>query len=805
MSEDKVTLSKNHQDDEFDLNLFFLKVRRFWYVFVISIALGYLIARWYNWYATPYYKAETTILVKDESNANLSAEKLLHQLDGSPTEKNIGNEIEILKSRKIFREALNNSDFLVSYTLIGRLKTSDFYKRAPITLEYDSLHDKAYRSKIKLTIENNKFCTLKINKSNTTYSVPFNQNIKTEIGIIKISKNQLFNNKEILDPNFTNRDYEIKFNDIDALIDKYVKLIDVDYENKQGNVLMLSILETVPQRGTDLLDNIMQSYLKNDIYQKNKVASNTLKFIDDQLTVISTELKFIENDLERFKSGNNITDIGTEASLFLQNAQSVDMQNSQLLNKYRIADYLEKYIKGNNNLNELTPSVMGLDDPLLLSLLEELRKLEAQKNQYAIAAKTDNPIIISLNTQIEKTKESLLSSIISIKQNLKISIDNSKSTISKFENQIKNIPRNERALVTLKRQFTIKETMYLFLLQKRAETSIALASTISDSYVIDHAIASKNPVRPIPSKNYIIALILSLALPLIYIYIMYTQSDTIRDKYTLDKVNKIPILGAIGYNNNEEDNLITATKSKSAISEAFRSLRTNLQYFGNANKKIILITSSISGEGKTFTAINLACIFAMSGKKTVLLGLDLRKPKLGLNFNLSKDVGISNYLTSDISHNEIIQHSKLFDTLDIIISGPIPPNPSELILNKRMDELIASLTKDYDHIILDTPPIGLVTDALILNKYSDASIYIVRQGVTRKMHVVFANELFSQQKFNNLSLVFNAVKKDGLYGDYGYNYGYGYGYGYGYYEDDDIENEKWYNKLKNIVFKSKSA
>ncbi|NQX97785.1 MAG: polysaccharide biosynthesis tyrosine autokinase [Flavobacteriales bacterium] len=541
---------------------------------------------------------------------------------------------------------------------------------------------------------------------------------------------------------------------------------------------MLSIEEQVPQRGIDFLNTLVQVYLENDILEKNKIASSTASFIAAQLATISAELKQIEMVRQDFKIEKGISDVSAESQMILENVKIKDQELSNFNLQLRFVEYLQGYIKENKNLADIAPSSLGINDPLLVKLINQITELGIEKQKLELQAKEENIALKTINEQINYTRKKLVQNIKSIKNGLETSKKESKRALAVLEGELRSIPKTERELVSIEREYRVKESLYLYLLQKEAETSLALAASVSDNRIIEEARATPYPIRPIPKKSYSLALLLSLLLPTGLIFIKDLLNDTVKDKKTISRMTGLPILGVVGFSK-ENSSLIVSEKPKSLIAESFRSIRTNLKYFAaGKEQKVMLITSSVGSEGKTYTAMNLSSIIAASGKKTVLLGFDLRKPKIVGDFGISNDKGISSFLIGAEKVEDVIQHTSI-EYLDIIPSGPIPPNPSELIMNSKMDELIEKLKKEYDNIIIDSPPIGLVTDALLLSKYADVSIFVVRQNVTKKDHLSHIGQLYREGKLINTTILFNAVKT----GDSGY--GYGYGYGQGYYEEDN--------------------
>ena len=435
---------------------------------------------------------------------------------------------------------------------------------------------------------------------------------------------------------------------------------------------------------------------------------------------------------------------------------------------------------------------MGIDDPLLNSHILELTKLYSQLDIISVNSKQGHPLVKSIKKQIKSTKEKLIENIENIISTSELTLEDINSRIVELESVIGDLPQNERILLNIQRKFNLNENIYNYLLEKRAEASITKASNISDHKVIDMPRLESNlPIKPNTTLIYVISIMLGFFLPSIIISIYYLFNNKIIDKKDIDEITSVPLIGKIMHNDSGY-NLVNINSPKSAIAESFRSIRTNIQYLASDKiEKVICITSSIGGEGKTFVAMNLASIFSITRGKTILIGADMRKPKIFNDFNLSNDVGLSSYLSNQNTKDEVIQKTE-FENLDIILSGPIPPNPSELLSLEKMKDFIEELKKTYKHINIDTPPNGLVTDGLVLMKYSDINIYVVRQNFTTKEMLNNFNETIIKNNVLNMNLIVNDISNDKT--SHGYGYGYGNTYGYGYYAEDQIENKPWWKK-----------
>lgn len=790
--QENIPVENYEEESDFNLKEFLFSYLRYWYIYVVALFIGLGCAYFYNWYEKPVYSVSAKILIKDDKSTSIGTQELLKDLDVYNVNKNIENEIEILKSRKILNKTLQQIEVDVLYYLVGNVKKSQVYKESPFKINHDSLNFYAYNNLFFIKIiDENKF-ELKYTNEQTNESYGkehlFGEKIYLPVGIFTVNKRAHFDEELFNDETYEKREFLVKFNNINNNVEFYRAKLNVDQPGKNSSVLVLGIEDEIPQRGIDFLNTLVQVYLENDILEKNKIASSTADFIESQLETISIELKQIETARQDFKIKKGITDVSAESQMILEHVKSADAEISDLNLKLSFIDYLNGYVKENKNLSDIAPSSLGINDPLLVKLISQITELETDKQKIGIDIKGENPTLTSVNQQIEYTRKKIIQNIGSIKSGLEASKKEAQKSLAISESELRAIPKTERELVSIEREYRVKESLYLYLLQKEAETSLALAASVSDSRIIEEARSTPYPIRPIPKKSYSLALLLSLLIPTGLIFIKEQFNDTVRDKKTIEKVTKMPILGVVGLSK-ENYALIVSEKPKSLVAESFRSIRTNLKYFAAGNdQKVILITSSVGSEGKTYTAMNLSSIIAVSGNKTVLLGLDLRKPKIVNDFNISNEKGISSFLIGSETIDTIIQKSGV-ENLDIIPSGPIPPNPSELIMNQKMDELIEILKKKYDTIIIDSPPIGLVTDALLLNKYADSLIFVVRQNITKKDHLTHIGQLYKEGKLKNASVLFNAVKA----GVAGYGYGYGYGYGSGYYEED--AKKGWFNRI----------
>ena len=800
--------SQSNNEEKIDLKIYIDRYLIFWKQILLSILIFLLLGFFYNRYSKKIYKSSTTLLIKEETNASLGSDDIFEGLDLFGGQMNIKNEIGILKSFSLTKNTLEKLNFRISYFHSGSFKSNDIYKKTPFVVIIDENRPQSINQKfyIELISENEFILTTNLNNvnlfdmstetfiSNKDYDFnyeglhKFGEKIITDFFSFTISKNDLSLFK---DEDWVNYFFVVSsYNDLTKNYLKNLKILEIE---KDASILKISLEGSNPLKINDFLNKFTELYLALDLDEKNQITSNTIQFINEQLVSISDSLSNVESSLETFKEINPKIELSQKEYGAFYQVEKLEQEKAilELNNKYYIS--LQEYLFKNNNINNIVaPSTMGIDDPLLNSHIIELTKLYSQLDLISVNSKQGHPLVKSIKKQIKSTKEKLIENIENVINSSELTLEDINSRIVELESVIGDLPQNERILLNIQRKFNLNENIYNYLLEKRAEASITKASNISDHKVIDMPRLESNlPIKPNTTLIYVISIMLGFFLPSIIISIYYLFNNKIIDKKDIDEITSVPLIGKIMHNDSGY-NLVNINSPKSAIAESFRSIRTNIQYLASDKiEKVICITSSIGGEGKTFVAMNLASIFSITRGKTILIGADMRKPKIFNDFNLSNDVGLSSYLSNQNTKDEVIQKTE-FENLDIILSGPIPPNPSELLSLEKMKDFIEELKKTYKHIIIDTPPIGLVTDGLVLMKYSDINIYVVRQNFTTKEMLNNFNETIIKNNVLNMNLIVNDISNDKT--SHGYGYGYGNTYGYGYYAEDQIENKPWWKK-----------
>ncbi|WP_316742778.1 polysaccharide biosynthesis tyrosine autokinase [Pedobacter antarcticus] len=752
-----------------------------WPLFFIGVIFCLSIAFIYLRYSSPAYLVNSTLLIKDDKKGpGAGAADLLNELDMFGSSKLVDNEIEIIKSKTLMRKVVDRLNLSVTYKTEGRVVDSDIYTNKPVNIDVVEINSSIYGESLNLTFP-----------SATTYQLEDTETGKKVKGAIgQLQRNMFGVYRVSIIGDLSKVDHlSITFNNPQLVTDNLLAKLSVTLASKQSTVFNLSLESNVPQKGRDILNTLIQVYNEAALADKNRTTQSTIQFIDERLKLISGELTEVEKDVEGFKSSRGLTDISNDANLFLDNVKANDAKLNEVELQISVIQDIQRYVNS-NSIQEKLPSTLGINDPVLLNQINQLAELQLQRDRLLATTTMDNPLVQPIIKQIETTRAGIKSNI----HNISISLANTKNNLLgnnlQFQGSIKKIPGQERQLISIKRQQTIKETLYLYLLQKKEEAALSYASAIADSRTVDPAYSSPEPVKPRKLLIVAAALLMGLILPAGLIYGREILNNKIQSSLDISSATTTPILGEIFFSENSGAIVVNA-KSRAAIAEQFRSIRTNMQFlYGKTEPgigKVTLLTSSMSGEGKSFVTSNLATTMAISGKKTVLLELDLRKPKVSQYLNLVNKKGLSNYLIGKAEIPDIIQPSNVHPNFFVIGSGPIPPNPSELLVNSEIDILVNYLKENFDEIFIDTPPIGLVTDAQILSRLADATLYLVREGVTFKGQIQNLDVLYKEKKFPKINVIYNGVKLDG-------KYGYGYGYGSGYYSDDQHK--------KSINFKS---
>ena len=796
-----------HEEESIDIKKYIFQILYHWWWFALSIFIALTIAYVVNRYSEKVYQVSCSLVIGDEASKSGSAENILEELSRVRRVRRavVENEISTLKSYKMARAALEELDFGITYTAIGRrgIAETKLYHNCPFTVLLDTTKPNQTGQRIEITILSEKKYLLNIDgrydiSKTIEFGEPFNH---PEFNFTILLSDTEYLEKSMGIP----RKYCFVINHINSLANKYKGSLGLSVNDDRGSILLLTMTGSVPQQITNYLNKLCEVYIRANLEDKNQVSENTIRFIDEQLRGIVDSLETAGIRLQNFRSANKVIDLGQEGSFLFQQMEQLQSEKALLDINLRYYNYLLDYIKNKTDFSDIiAPSVVDIQDELLNSLVKKLNELNIQRRDIRISALDNSPQIILINSQIDNTRNTLLENLNSLIDANHLAMENLENRISKINNEVQKLPYTERQMINIQRDFNINDQIYTFLLEKRAEAGISKASNTPDHKVLDVArTENAKMIKPKASKNFIMALMLGGMIPLVLIVLIEFFNNKINDIRDIEQNTNVSIFGSVGHNDKPSD-LPVFENPKSALAESFRSLRANLQYLlKEKDQKIICISSTVSGEGKTFCAANLAVIMAMAGKKTLLVSLDLRKPKVHRVFKVNNKFGLSTFLINKSNIEDIIQ-STFIDNLYIANAGPVPPNPAELIGTEQMIRFFDNIKKDFNFIIIDTPPVAIVTDALLLKDMVDIYIFVIRHGYSTKQVLQLVDDLYNKKDVKNMALLINDVQVKGYYG-YSYQYGYGYGYGYSgkeYYEEEKVKltfrakTEKFFKRLK---------
>ena len=803
------SIFENHSN--FDFKGFLLKIASYWKWFLASLIIAFTVAYQVNIRKEKIYAMQTMISIKEESNPFFTSNTSLVFNWGGISDQ-VNGISTILQSRSHNELVVNKLQFYIDYLKQGKYNLTDAYGAVPFYLNIDKskgqlantligikfLSENEYE--IRIPFENSSVSV--VDYTTNTYS---NTNVQPTEFVKKYKVGEqvtlpFLNWKLQINDNpgfYKGNEYFVRFNDFNGTVSKY-RGIKIDSDDKGGSILTLGMQGANKARMVEYLNATVRMLIKIQLDGKNQFANNTIRFIDSTLVAMEGQLKQTGNELKTFRKDKNVYDIEGGGMKFSDQITSFDLERDQISRKIAYYNSLKTYLNNSVDYSRLpAPSVAGIEDPNIVVNVSKIIALSTQRSEMAYAVKSDK-IFKDFDNQMRAVKDVLLENIITAKSSLMYDLSMINAKIGEAESTVKKLPEEQQELLKIKRKYDLNDNIYTEFLQKRNEAEIVKASNLSDIHFIDPAKdIGGGLIGPKTSVNYVLALFLGFLVPLLFVFGIFFINNSIQNAEDINKLTQIPLIGVVGVNK-DNVNLAVFDKPKSALSESFRAIRSSLQFLYKKQQvsgaKTLMITSSISGEGKTFCSINIATIFALSEKKTVIVGLDLRKPRLADEFNLTNQVGVVNYLIRQKNLSEITNSTQI-PNLDVILSGPIPPNPSELIITEAMKELIEELKQKYDYIILDTPPVGLVSDALELVQYADVTLYIVRQNYTKKDMITLLNTRVKRGELNNTSIVLNGYENKAKYGT---AYGYGYGaYSYGYHE----EEEKKHGFVKSIFNK----
>ena len=803
MEENRNNVTPQQPEEEVNIQELLFRYLIHWPWFVASVVFCVVCAFAYLKVATPVYNVSATVLIKDEDKgggATMASELEKMGLGGMMnTKSNVDNEVEVLKSKSLALEVVEQINLYVTYQNEDGWISKEMYRTSPVLVsltpqEADQLPKPM---KVKMNLLD-----------------PGKMDVEIEVGEKKYQKHldklpAVFPTDEGTVAFLANSDTLVgkwgEVQHVTATIGKpmsvakgYSTALSIAPTSKTTSVVNISLKNSSTQRGKDFINKLIEVYNINTNNDKNEVAQKTAEFINERIAIISKELGSTEQDLENFKRSAGITDLKSEAEIALTGNAEYEKRRVENQTQISLVKDLQRYLQGNEY--EVLPSNVGLQDAALAAAIAKYNEMLMERNRLLRTSTENNPTIINLTSSIHAMRANVVASMDATLKGLQITKADLQREAKRFSQRISDAPTQERQFVSIARQQEIKAGLYLMLLQKREENAITLAATANNAKIIDADIPDEAPVAPKKMLILMLALVMGAGIPVGVIYLISLTQVTIEGRADVEKLTTLPVIGDIPVADDLKGSSIAVFENQNNLmSETFRGIRTNLQFLLEVGQKVIMVTSTVSGEGKSFVSANTAISLSLLGKKVVIVGLDIRKPGLNKVFNLStKEQGITQFLT-DPKRNimDLVQQSDINANLFILPGGAVPPNPTELLARKGLETAIEQLKQYFDYIVLDTAPVGMVTDTQLISRVADLTVYVCRADYTRKSEFALVNELASTNKLPRISIAINGLdlkkKKYGYYygyGKYGKYYGYGKRYGYGYGYGEHLENDK---------------
>lgn len=766
------------REAKIDFTKVFHKISAHWLYCLIGAVLMLALAVFYLYIAQPTYRAMATVLIKDNNGQNTSVQNSgiasLQSLGLFPGASNVDNEREIIISYPLILEVVRDLQLYLNFTAYKDFKVEPLYKE---TLPFSVMMERFSTSDLtedQLSYEITLIGTsgFSIASNNQVWSGKWGEVISLPIGKLRLDKV-----KRTRDWDHT-RNVKMVATAVEAVADNYKALINAEVSSKQTSIIDLSLNTHIPQQGVDIMNRLIDVYQLSNIEDNNRITDSTIKFINNRLILVGTELDSIEGNIQHFKQSNDLADLPTQSQALITNAGAnyKDLAAQQV--QLSITNSLIDYMKENKANDRVVPASLTVYDGSVSSQIENYNKLLLQRERLLLSATNNHPVVQNLNSQINSLKGDMIAGLNSIKHSLEAGIASMRKNEGALNDKIRQVPAKERTFVEYSRQQSIKQELFLFLLQKREESLIAKSSTVSNARVIVPGRVATKPIAPNRKLVLSFALLLGLMIPFVFSFFRNLTNTKVDNKEDIENNTKVPILSEILHNSGSADKGIVVTQSsRDPVAEQFRILRTDLNFLlPGDDQKVILFTSSMPNEGKSYVSLNLGAMMAFSGKKVVLLEFDLRKPKLAERLGIHYEKGFSHYATGKADISEIIYPVEHYQNLSIIPSGPIPPNPAELILEDRTKDLFNALKADFDYILIDSSPC-IVTDARLLSRYADLTLFLIRVGTTYKEQIKQVEAYDKMGKFPQLNLVVNDINRKRRKYYYGYpKYAQGYDY-----------------------------
>jgi tyrosine-protein kinase Etk/Wzc len=764
---------KDKQNQEINIREILIKYAKKWYIFAIAIVVCVILGFIYIKFTPAKYQTYSTILIRTEDSNPMSG-----FLSGSnmsdllAPQKAVDNEIEVIKSKTIIQQMIDELGIQTTVYKKKNLKYDEIYGQDAMSVIYPKDFYENLQGAFQVIIEH---------QSDGTYHLSFkykknysrSQTEKEKVTVTSLSKpvKTQWGSFIFIEHQPNEEPYKIKMetDPMPVLVERYSQLITAGLISKKTDAVKIAITYPQTNKSKDIINKIVELYNRDALTDKNRMSMQIATFINERLVLIAKELTEVEDNVEKYKKEHHLADITSQSKLFIETAGEYEKQMAEVEIQIGLASFVENYVQDPRNTEALIPGNTGIEDEALSKVIEAYNAQLLDYLRIKRSTNEENPILAQQRDQILLTKKNIAQTVKNVKSSLEIMRKDLASKNQQFTDKIGNVPTVERQYVEIARQQQVKQQLYLFLLQKREETELNLASSTNIAKIIDPAYTELAPVSPKKTIILFFAFAAGCLLALVYLYIYDIVNNKITSKKELTSLTEIPILGQIPFHKNQ-GHIVMKEGAQGVITEMFRMVRTNIKFILKKKEdKVIIITSSVAGEGKSFFSTNLALSLAMINKKVLLIGLDIRKPVLPQYLDIHPRYGITSYLVDDaIQIDEIISKQVINNNLDVIVSGPIPPNPSEILTNVRLNELFEQLRTQYDYILVDTAPIGLVSDTFTLEHISDATLYVCHQGITPREYIEALNTLVKENKLNNVSIILNGVDEGQLshYGHY---------------------------------------
>ena len=777
----------------------FFKYIRFLPVFLLSLALALFGAWIYLRYATPIFRSSGTLEISDEKQSANPSDQRLNQLTLNTGARNIQNEIEVLRSKPLMERVVKALNLQLSYHAIGKIKSPDIYKQGPFLLQVFDLNDSSKSFSLAIKFSNDS--VFKVDEEKESFR--FGELFKNKYGVFRLNKNSYTS---------PGKEYSVSWQPAAQVASGFAKTIQIA-PLAGTDILTISVETTNPLKSSDIVNQLMMEYGEMTKEDKNEEAALTLAFVDTSLKSVQHEIDSIQREKSEYQKENNLIDLNSQTQSYLNNIDDASKSMKDQEIQIDVTGIIENYLKDRQNDFKTVPSSLGLTDGTLNGKIEEYNKAQLyRKSLLESQIPTNNPAIKEQDQIIEKLRTDILEAIKGIRESTSVFINSYKRREGVAQSQVKSLPPQIKRLGEFDAQLNSKMGIYSYLMEKKLATTISQASTLSNSRIIEKSVPASAPVKPNRRSIQLLAILTGIGLPALFIFMLEVVNDKITTRFDIEKITQAPVLGEIGHSFARQSLVISKT-NRGMVAEQFRIIRSNLQYVLNKiDKPVILVTSSFSGEGKSFVTTNIGAVMALTGKKTIVIEFDIRKPKILSGLGLSKRKGITNYILGKADLQDLPVLVDGYDNLFVLSCGPVPPNPAEMLLESRIEDLFTYLKQNFEIILIDTAPVGMVSDAMTLGKFANCTLYIVRQGYTYKKQIALIDEFYKERKLPSVSIVINDVKIKPGYGYYGYGrYGYGYGYKSSYYEEETTQGNiltrflGWFDPKNHSNGRSKSS